>query len=321
MFQRILLLTDLTETTDAAIAPLRALHQTSPGAVVHLFHASLGASDRSYLPAGMREQLDVSARLGAESKLEDQAAALRATGMAIETHTAIGSAYDLVLPLIEQLGIDLVLIPTRSTHSLVRRVSNSVTGRTLQHGHVPVLTMNAAFAAAAASWAGIQRIVHPVAMGEDRGEALTWVESLAASFGASLELVHVVRPLDDEPGLDAAMIAEVQATIDAQAQAFLARRAATVQRVPVTTALLHGSHVGGAICAHVEAPGASLIAMPNFDTSRTHNTVMGSVTEWVIRHAVCPVLIHGQPSGPAAHLPASIEVTVHDWLGEGDGLA
>lgn len=61
--------------------------------------------------------------------------------------------------------------------------------------------------------------------------------------------------------------------------------------------------------------------MPNFETSRTHNTEMGSVTEWVIRHAACPVLIHGRPSGPAPHLASSIEVTVHDWLGEDDGPA
>ena len=320
MFRHILLLTDLSETANAAVAALRALVQTSPDAVVHVFHATLGASDRSFLPAEMREQLDVSARLGAESGLEGQAQRLRAEGIKVETHSKIGSAYDLVLPLIAPLHIDLVVIPTRSTHSLVRRVSNSVTGRTLQHGHVSVLTMNATFVPQLTGWSGLGSIVHPVAMAEDRAEALAWVESLAISLGASLELVHVVRPLDDEPGLDAATKAEIQTTVDAQAEMLLARRAALVTRVPVSTRLLHGAHVGGAICEHAATTTAGLVAMPNFDTSRTHNTVMGSVTEWVIRHADCPVLIHGQPGVADADSPASIQVTVNDWLGEGEGL-
>lgn len=95
-----------------------------------------GASDRGYLSAETRASIDDAAMAHAHPEVERQATALRELRLRVEMHVELGSAFDLVVGAIEEHGVDLVVIPTDVAHSLVRRVSNSTTGRALEHGHV-----------------------------------------------------------------------------------------------------------------------------------------------------------------------------------------
>lgn len=321
MFKNLLLLTDLSPTSQLAFAPLAALGR-GPASTVHLFHAVLGASDRGYLGAETRSSIDDAALSHATPGVDEQAAALRALGLRVEVHVEVGSAFDLVLGAIEALNIDLVVIPTDGTHSLVRRVSSSTTGRTLEHGHVPVLTVNPNFAARQQQWRGVERIMHSLAQGEQRDKALEFVGAWGAELGATVDLVTVVRPLHDDlsasAGLSPELIAEIERETRAKLERFLASRAAQLEGPAAETHCLENAHVGEALCDHAQASDASIIVMPRFKRAAAHTRTMGSVTEWMIRNAPCPVLIHDVPE---PKVPRHADSIAEQWLNDGHGLS
>jgi nucleotide-binding universal stress UspA family protein len=321
VFKNVLLMTDLGPTSEFAFPALAALAGRE-SLTLHLFHAEVGAADRDFLGKGMREAIRMAALAAAMPRIEAQAEALRALGLKVQTHLEIGSAFDLVLKAITELDVDLVVIPSDTNHSLVRRVSNSTTSRALQFGNVPVMTMNPFFGAARASWPGFGRVLHPVSYGEARGESFTWLEGFAAELGATVEIATVQRPLAEDLALaselGADLLAEIEAETSVLVDRFLDGLVDGFRGEAVAVHLRH-SHVGAAICSHAEAAGVGLIVMPNFDPNRVHTTIMGSVTEYVIRHAPCPVLVYDGPES-AAERPSSADVRTA-WLNEGEGLA
>lgn len=320
MFRNILLLSDLSATSELAFGPLAALGRT-PDCTIHLFHAVVGASDRGYLGAETRASIDDAALAHASPAVEAQANALRALGLRVELHVELGSAFDLVLGAIERHTIDLVVIPTEGTHSLVRRVSSSTTGRALEHGHVPVMTLGPGFAAHAAGWPGFSRVMHPIALGEDREQALAFVGRWAATLGAPIDLCTVVRPLRDDPaaaaGLSAEAIAEIETETREKMTVFLHRRADRLGDAVAESHVIEAPHIGEALCQWAEETDAGVIVMPSFDRSATHTRTMGSVTEWMVRNAPCPVLVHDVPEPKA---PRHADSLANEWLNEGEGL-
>ncbi|MEY3012207.1 MAG: Universal stress protein family [Pseudomonadota bacterium] len=72
-----------------------------------------------------------------------------------------------------------------------------------------------------------------------------------------------------------------------------------------------------ALCAWAAETEAGVVVMPSFDRSAAHTRTMGSVTEWMVRNAPCPVLVHDVPESKA---PRHGDSLAEDWLNDGERL-
>jgi nucleotide-binding universal stress UspA family protein len=131
-FRNILVLSDLTDTTDFAFAPVAALARQHKGARVVLAHAVIGSTEQFFLDDAIRTRIDKKAMDKARPQLEEVASRKRAAGVDVETALEIGSPFNVLFWFAERYGVDCIVVPTRHQHSLVRRVSNSVTARAIR---------------------------------------------------------------------------------------------------------------------------------------------------------------------------------------------
>lgn len=119
--------------------------------------------------------------------------------------------------------------------------------------------------------------------------ALGYARMLAARFGASLHLLHVV----DEPGSWSevyAAIPEIQLRLSADAARRLEAMAACLPPpLHATSAVVCGAPVPSIVKA-AESRGADLIVMGTHGRRGMGHLLLGSVAERVVRLAPCPVL-------------------------------
>lgn len=119
--------------------------------------------------------------------------------------------------------------------------------------------------------------------------ALGYARMLAARFGASLHLLHVV----DEPGSWSevyAALPEIQLRFSADAAKRLEAMAACLQPpVHATSAVVCGAPVPS-IVKVAESTDADLIVMGTHGRRGMGHLLLGSVAERVVRLAPCPVL-------------------------------
>lgn len=132
-----------------------------------------------------------------------------------------------------------------------------------------------------------QKILVPIDIADESMQALTVAQSLARDHGASLVLVSVAPPPAQLmepflPGMEyPGVLAEARRQLDATA--------AGVVDLPVETHVL-GGEPGPAIVALANDCGADLIIMETHGRTGLNRMLMGSVAEYVLRHARCPVL-------------------------------
>ena len=141
----------------------------------------------------------------------------------------------------------------------------------------------------------IKRILVPTDFSDPSHEALTTAMAFASAFGGTLDLVHVaiatayVLP----PPIDLATIPfDLMTKTLEQATAGLASEEARVRSagLPCETATLFG-RPDTEIVDRAVGTRADLIVMGTHGRSGLAHALMGSVTDRVIRHAPCPILI------------------------------
>jgi nucleotide-binding universal stress UspA family protein len=156
------------------------------------------------------------------------------------------------------------------------------------------------------------RILVPTDFSEPSEAALEYAKGLAARFGASLRLVHVV----EDPIVTGAFGAETyvpepigfSAALRADAEQRLATllTPADLGTLRATTEVLSGPSASTIVNAAREL-GVDLIVMGTHGRTGVVHALMGSVTERVVRSAPCPVLtVHAPIPVPVAEpLPVS----------------
>mgnify|MGYP002630278755 CR=1 FL=1 len=299
MFERILMMTDLTDTSRRAFAPVADLARRQKGTRVVLAHAVVGSTEQYFLDSLIRAQIDAKARAKARTGLDEIAAELSAMGVDVEPVLEIGSPFNVVPDLVQRYNAQLVVLPTHSQHSLVRRISNSVTARTIRDHVVPVLTINDHFDPK--TWAGFGPIVHPVDFGDQQRSGLLTAEDFAAATQTELQLVHVLRPMNlasiyDDDERELARIVEQSADdLHGRVEAGMAEVLARLTRVKGQSRVLTHNNAGVGIVDYLSTVGAGLAVLPALGRDAVHTQLMGSVAEHVIRYAPCPVLVYDRP--------------------------
>lgn len=296
MFDRVLLLTDVTDKPELTYRPLKVIAEAC-GSKVIIFHAVRGSSDLFYLEgeaAKVRSLIDEQAQQRVMPVLEEIAADLNALGVNTGIVTRIGSTFDLAVRAIEELAIDLVVIPQEGYAEFTGRILQSTTARIMRETSVPVLTCNEAFAGRMHTWKGFDRILHPVDFDSGGTAGLEAAESFAAEFGGRLEMVHVVEPIHQQvletPEGGILLPKDMYYQLKSRLEARLSNTAHTVEKVPCAWRLIEDSKPGSGVMAYADRADADLIIIPPEGRHQVRNTLMGSVAEHVIKHARCPVL-------------------------------
>jgi universal stress protein A len=131
----------------------------------------------------------------------------------------------------------------------------------------------------------IQTILHPTDFSEGAMQSLQLARSLARDQGARLVILGVAPPPRQLSELDVGNADQVTDLLT-----HLISLASTIEEVPVEYQILEGLPGPGIIeCA--EQNNVDLIVMGSTGRGRLPWMVMGSVAEYVARHARCRVLI------------------------------
>jgi nucleotide-binding universal stress UspA family protein len=293
MYERILLVSYLSEQTRLTFKPVAALAQAC-GAKVVIFHALHGSSELFYLEEEVRSIIDRQALERARPKLEAFASELRSHGVEVEILTRVGSTFDLAVRLIEELKIDLVVVPTEGYAEFTGRVIGSATARIIRDTNVPVLAINESFKTRVDSWAGFRRIICPIDFFEDWQTTLKRAEEFAVEFGGRVEVVNVVQPISQQvmetPEGDLVLPKDMQYQIKSKLQARLSDAAHTITQVPAAWMLIEDNKPGSGVMTYADRHDVDLIIVSGMGRDTTRHTVLGSMSEHVIKHARCPVL-------------------------------
>lgn len=138
----------------------------------------------------------------------------------------------------------------------------------------------------------LTRVLCPTDFSEFSAAALDYGAALAASYGSSLRLMHVIAPFPiTGPYLDLPGGGPLYEAAADEARALLAAEAERVRRpgVTVDTELREGNAVPE-ILAVAQAWPADLLVMGTHGRGGFERLVLGSVAEKVLRKATCAVL-------------------------------
>lgn len=150
----------------------------------------------------------------------------------------------------------------------------------------------------------IRRILCPTDFSGASNNAFQYCERLAASSGAEIVLLHVYEVPDfwGTGGREHALDPEIKKQLTSLRP--------TSQAVRVEY-VAHGGQPGEVICWLAQQRGCELIVMGTHGRTGLTHALLGSVAEYVVRHARCPVLTvrdrpHDEPplKEPEVHLPA-----------------
>ncbi|HTI51855.1 MAG TPA: universal stress protein [Planctomycetaceae bacterium] len=129
----------------------------------------------------------------------------------------------------------------------------------------------------------IQRILCPVDFSEASAAALAYAERLTRSTGAELVLVHAF----DIPA--SLTYADVQNPADPAVRQQLEELPVSFTDVK-TVRVLHAGPPGEVICWLAQHRACDLIVMGTHGRTGLKHLLLGSVAEYVMRHARCPVV-------------------------------
>jgi universal stress protein A len=144
-----------------------------------------------------------------------------------------------------------------------------------------------------ASSRGIKSILVPVDFSKASTKALVYAESLCEQFGATMTLLYVIEPIAAADFMYAFPLTLGQDEVRANAKARLEKfaRKNRVKRTLVEKVLIRNGRPFHEISEAARTLKVDLIVISTHGYSAFNLAIMGSVTERVVRHAPCPVLV------------------------------
>lgn len=284
---RVLLATDGSEAARAATEWLLTFPLPTASTIRALTVASLNHARPAVLESaeGLRHTLHE--RAGAiVSEARDTLARRWA---AVEGRVADGDAREEIIRMAEDWHADVVVLGARGLTPLKRALLGSVSTAVVRHAHCPVLVVRGRHQ-------GLRTIVVGVDGSPDSLGALAFLGSLPLDPQVQLTLVGAVPPppLPASPELGAGPLfldetlarweAEAERALEGAAASFKGKVVTIVRRVLIGPA-------GEEIVGNAHAVGADLIVVGARGLGAFQRLLLGSVSEYVLLHAECPVLV------------------------------
>ena len=286
---RILVATDGSNDAKAAVAWLRHLPLPAESEMMAITVVTLpvAAVNRAKVD-------DIRAALIADARrlADDTASALLSSRVAIG-RVVEGDPREEIVTAAREWGADLVVMGARGLSGVARFFLGSVSLAVARHAPCPVLVCK-----------GVPRDVHAVTVALDGSEharrALDWLTTmLQPTPGLRMRFLGVTEPQHypvSAPGIlgttlraaVAAVDAERRATLEAQLAA--AARSLRARLPAIETAVVTGAPAD-AIVRDLERCGTDLVVLGARGAGAATRLLLGSVSEAVLHHAACPVLI------------------------------
>lgn len=290
---QILVPTDFSPPSDAALSYARLLARTFD-ASLHLLHVigthsappQATADSRNRVPGALR---DLRNRLTADDRSPDVAVlAVKAPDPAAQ-----------IVQTARSMDASLIVMGTHGRGGIARVLMGSVAEKVVRTAPCPVLTTNGALRAPTR---GFRRILVPTDFSGPSDAALDCARRLAAGFGASMHLLHVLAEVSDS---DSELF--VREPPDARSLRLMDARDRLKHRITdddrltlhATTEVIFGSPAQ-IVVDYAADNHFDLIAMGTHGRTGMAHLLVGSVAERVVRTAGCPVFTTQQAWDPAA---------------------
>jgi nucleotide-binding universal stress UspA family protein len=291
MFTRILVALDFSPPSDAALAYARTVAATFGGAL-HLLHVVENEFLRPIAadPRGIEDA--ALTRLRYRLRADDYTRFRAST--AVERSD---DAADEIVTYARSRGVDLIIMGTHGRTGLAHVLVGSVAERVVRSAPCPVLTLHEAPSPGNAL---PKRILVPTDFSAPSHAALQYARSVAAGFGASLHVLHVLEEVAAAPAGSEIFVAESALTRTTRlndARERLGRLLSDDVRRSVTASFdaIFGSRAA-TIVDYAADNAYDLIVMGTHGRTGVAHLLLGSVAEAVVRTARCPVLTtHGLP--------------------------
>jgi nucleotide-binding universal stress UspA family protein len=242
---------------------------------------------------GSQPDVDREAKGSLEAQVEKAKAA---GGMVAQSHFRVGRPDHEIVTLAEEIGAGLIIMASRGLGGIKRALMGRVSSSVVRHAHCPVLVVRRekdgepAFSA--------KRILLATDGSREAALATQAAVDLANKTNSEIHLVHVTIPLH-EPSYyyegisieDA--IAREQRERQRSAQKLLDEQAKKIEAAGGSVAQTHlrKGKPDQEIVDLAEEIGTGLILMGSRGLGGIRRVLMGSVSDSVVRHAHCPILV------------------------------
>jgi len=286
MFTRLLVPTDFSPPSDAALAYARTL-AGALGAQLHV----LRLTENVFLHAVVsdRQTIEAAALRSLNDRLsEDDRRKLQVTFVVEQSDDPA----DDIARYAHTQNITLIVMGTHGRTGVSHLITGSVAEKVVRTAPCPVLTVREAPAVSKQAKIGMTRILVPTDFSAPSDAAVVYAQNLAAGFGASLHLLHVL----DDPLTSGAFGSEfyVADPQDARMARLEDAKTRLAHRVspggtPATTEVIFG-RAAQTITDYAANGDYDLIVMGTHGRTGVSHLLMGSVAESVVRTAPCPVM-------------------------------
>ena len=267
---KIMLSTDGSEDAELAATTAVSVAKTT-GSELHVLNVETAGEARGVLDEHVR-------------KIENLGEAVA------RSHARVGDVAKEVVDLAEEVGAGLIVTGSRGRGRIKRLAMGSISDAVVRHAHCPVMVVR---------W---KPVVFPAKIllctdgSEDAALAAQTATDLVERTGSELHVVHAgwalhraysgwpVAPFP--PGVS-------QSELDRGARKLLEAEVERMERAgaEVSQAYMRSGRADEEICVLAEELGANLTVMGCRGQSVVRRALMGSVSDAVVRHAHCPVLV------------------------------
>ena len=262
--------------------------------VVHVLALPLDTHDPSSLEPEVRQRLETRAR----RSLEEEMSRIEALGGAVEgSHLRVGRPDAEILALAEEINAGLIVMGSRGVGGVRRALVGSVSDSVVRHAHCPVLMVRGEPVSSPT------QVLLATDGSQDAELAATTAIDLSKRLDAELHTVYV-EPMPERHSsrsmrFPVDLPAEVVESVEQEAKIKLEEQ---LQKIKQAGEVAHAHPRVGVppaeIVALAEEIGAGLIVMGSRGLGGIRRTLIGSISDSVVRHAHCPVLVvrgeHGE---------------------------
>lgn len=288
-FQKVLCPIDFSEGSRRAMAVAARVAAASNGELVlaHAWYVPAASFPMEEpVPSSLVEQLavDAEASLGAAVREAESLGAPRVTGQLLN-----GVPWSAITDMLDaDAAFDLVVVGTHGRTGLARILLGSVAEKIVRHAPCSVLAVRPD----SEPRSSFSHALVPVDFSDDSRAALDVAAGVVQPGGAGITLLHVV----EAPVAYAGELPEPSflGDLDRRAAEHLERWAAEVRgktSAPVKTWSRVGWPGSETLAALDHDPTIDLVVMGTHGRTGIKRVLMGSVSEKVVRHARCPVLV------------------------------
>jgi nucleotide-binding universal stress UspA family protein len=230
----------------------------------------------------------------AEKLLDEQVERIEAAGGSVtQSHLRMGGADEEIVALGEEVGAGLIVVGSRGRGQLRRALMGSVSDSVVRHAHCPVMVVRGARDRERTLFSG--KVLLATDGSEEAVLATRTAVDVAEKSASELHVIHATpMPLYVDPSTERIRLPEdVEKEVKEDAQKVLDEQVQQVEAAGGTIAQTH-LRIGRPdeqIVSEAGQISAGLIVMGSRGLGGVRRALMGSVSDSVVRHAHCPVLV------------------------------